>query len=289
LVVGGSPLTRWTRELPPSWIRLTILAAVRLVTPVGRPISCTADWASSLNPRIWTANPEISVGYSRAMDFASSTAEDNVSRAHECWSANVRCGTDRRRRGTCSETPQEPRSEVRKPAEAPIDVAAAIRSRTTTRLGCRLGTARTFAPGVRLLSGPHRARRSRTASSLVCGRYSLFSASPESARRDTGQNRAGLGAHSDKRQRPRLDFRDQAAAVPFGAIRQFTKVRSGSMLSKKGFSGVALTVRARKGFRDLLAGRNGDSPSVGYRNWILSNHHIFSSKSDFFDSIGQTR
>ena len=58
---------------------------------------------------------------------------------------------------------------------------------------------------------------------------------------------------------------------------------------EKGFSGVAIIVRARKGFLELLPERNGDSPSAPKRNSILSAHHIISNKSDFFDSIGQLR
>jgi hypothetical protein len=56
---------------------------------------------------------------------------------------------------------------------------------------------------------------------------------------------------------------------------------------EKGFSGVSPTVCASKGFLDLLPERNGDSPNVPNRNWILSDHHIISRKSDFLDSIGQ--
>jgi len=53
---------------------------------------------------------------------------------------------------------------------------------------------------------------------------------------------------------------------------------------EKGFSGVAIIVRARKGFLELLPGRNDDSTSVPSRKPILSAHHIISHKSAFFDT-----
>jgi hypothetical protein len=58
---------------------------------------------------------------------------------------------------------------------------------------------------------------------------------------------------------------------------------------EKGFSGFAPTIRARKGFLDLPSERNGDSTNARKRNWILSDHHIISRKSDFFDSIDPKR
>jgi hypothetical protein len=58
---------------------------------------------------------------------------------------------------------------------------------------------------------------------------------------------------------------------------------------EKGFSGVAIIVRARKGFLELLPERNGDSPSAPNRNPILSARHIISHKNEFFDTIGHER